>query len=474
VPLNSLVFLLGFLPVVVIAAHLLRDRWSVRAAQLWILGASVVFYAWDGPRNLPLLFGSIVFNWAVARAMASSRFGPARRKQLLVFGLTADILFLCVFKYTGPLVVWLGHVSGHDWPPPHVGFPLGVSFFVLTQVMYLVDCYERLVPPNTLVDHATFISFFPNITAGPLVRAKHFIGQLGEICSPRNRDDRLARGIALLSMGLFKKVVLGDSFVRVADAGYANVAALSTLGTWLTSLAYTFHMYFDFSGYSDMAFGVALLLGITLVRNFNAPFRAVTISDFWQRWHMSLSGFIQTYLFTPLVRSMGRVTVHTAALATFVAMTVVGLWHGAAWRFVLFYVLHGAGLAAYQYWKRRKRPLPRPLAAVVTFAFVNLAFIVFRAPDAAVAATLARRLLPIGDVFGISVLRQGISVAELNIIALPLLVGSIAAFVGPTSNEIAERFRPSRRAAVLIGIMVLVSFGFMGSSGGSAFIYRAF
>jgi D-alanyl-lipoteichoic acid acyltransferase DltB (MBOAT superfamily) len=472
--LNSFLFLLGFLPIVVAGAHLLRDHRSPRAAQSWILVASLVFYGWDGSAHLVLLLGSIVFNWAIARSLASPRFGPTARRRLLLLGLSADILLLCVFKYANVVSVGLGSLVGQDLAPPNLGFPLGISFFTLTQIMYLVDCYEHLVPPNSLFDHATFVSFFPNITAGPIVRAKLFAGQLGALAAPNDRDDRLTQGVALLSIGLFKKVVLGDSFAHIANAGYADVAALSTLGAWLTMLAGTFEVYFDFSGYSDMAFGAASLLGVSLVRNFNAPFRAVTISDFWQRWHISLSRFITTYLYTPLLRLMGRATIHKSAVATLLAMAVAGLWHGAAWTFLLFYAMHGVGLAGYQYWKRTKRPLPRPLAALTTFAFVNLAFVVVRASDVRTAARLAWHLLPRADLFDITVLRAASASPNVVMTALAVIFGSAVAFVGPTSDEMATRFRPSQRTTFAVMGMLLVAYLFMNPSGNSQFRYRQF
>jgi D-alanyl-lipoteichoic acid acyltransferase DltB (MBOAT superfamily) len=473
--LNSLTFLVGFLPIVVIITHVLRDRGSVRGAQTFVLLSSLAFYVRDDRRNLLLLLGSITFNWGIARLMGVGRFDSPARKRLLVIGLSGNIAFLGLFKYGNLVVAEVGRVLGHSVSPLHFGFPLGVSFFILTQVMYLVDCYERIVQPSSYFDHATFVSFFPNITAGPLVRAKRFVGQLSQIGSPVDRDDRVASAIALLSMGLFKKVVLGDSFGRIADAGYANASSLSTLGAWATSLSYTFYIYYDFSGYSDMAFGAGRLLGIDLVKNFNAPFRSLTISDFWQRWHISLSQFISTYLHTPLVRAMGgRATVHKAALATIIAMTIVGIWHGAAWGFVLFFVMHGIGLAAYQYWKRRKRPLPKPVAAVVTFAFVNLAFIVFRSPDLPTAVGVARQLLPAGNLLDLAGFPERISSAELTVIGLPLIAGVVLALVGPTSNDVADHLRPSWRAAFGIVGITLVSLLFMSATSGSPFIYRAF
>jgi D-alanyl-lipoteichoic acid acyltransferase DltB (MBOAT superfamily) len=260
----------------------------------------------------------------------------------------------------------------------------------------------------------------------------------------------------------------------VADAGYANVAALSTAGAWLTSLAYTFQLYFDFSGYSDLAIGAAWLLGIRLVINFNAPYRALTMSEYWQRWHISLSTFITTYLYTPIIRSMGRVNVHKACLAALLSMTIAGFWHGPAWTFVLWGTLQGAGIATYQYWKRLKRPLPRIVANVTTFVFVNLTMIVFRSPSVATALRVAGRLVAISTVLGVGSITRAIPSAALRMIALPILFGSVVAFAGPTSQGIAESFRPSRWAALGVAALVTVSVMFMLAGAGSDFVYRAF
>jgi alginate O-acetyltransferase complex protein AlgI len=472
--LASFAFLVAFLPVVAIVAHLLRDRFSPRTAQAWILLASLAFYSRSGWRYLLLLLASAAFNWAVARSFRSPRFGPAGRSRMLKLGLTVDILVLCVVKYAKFLLGPVVHSIGRDLALPTWAFPLGVSFYTLTQVMYLVDCYENLVPPNSAFDHATFVSFFPNVSLGPLVRAKLFVGQLGNLASPENRDDRLARAIALMAIGLFKKVVIADSFARVADAGYGHVGTLTTVGAWVTSLAYTFQLYFDFSGYSDLAFGAGRLLGVTLVRNFNAPYRAATVIEFWQRWHISLSNFITTYLYTPIIRGMGRVTINKAAVATLLAMTIAGLWHGPAWTFVLFGLLHGVGLATNQYWKRVKRPLPRPIAVVATFVFVNVTLIVFRSPSVATALQVAWRLVPVQRVMGLHDLVTTIPSAVMRIIALPIAFGCIVAFAGPTSDEIAATFRPSRLAGVAIFAMIVVSFMYMITGTGSDFIYRVF
>jgi D-alanyl-lipoteichoic acid acyltransferase DltB (MBOAT superfamily) len=473
-PLASFAYLVAFLPVVAIGAHVFRDWISARAAQVWILAASLAFYSRSGLRYLPVLILSIAFNWAIGQALMSPRFGPAKRKRLLLLGLSVDILVLWAFKYANFFLGIVGRFVGGNVTVPNWGFPLGISFFTLSQVMYLVDCYERLITPNSVFDHATFVSFLPNVTAGPLERAKHFVGQLRDLGSPENRDDRLARSIALIAMGLFKKVVLADSFARVANAGYGNVATLSTTEAWITSLAYTFQLYFDFSGYSDLAFGSSRLLGVSLVENFRAPYRARSVSEFWQRWHISLSNFITTYLYTPIVRSMGRVTIHKATIATLLAMTIAGLWHGPAWTFILFGIMHGIGLATNQYWKRVRRPLPKPVAWLATFAFINLTLIVFRSPSVESALRVARRLVSSERIFDVSSVVNAIPSAVMPMIVLPIAFGCVAAFAGPTAHEIAATFRPSKRAALGVAAIIVVSFMFMLAGTGSDFVYRAF
>ena len=472
-PLNSFGFLLAFLPAVLFLGTVVRDLRGPRVAQAVLLIASLAFYAMGGVRSLPLLLGSILFNWGISRLIAASARSAASRRWLQV-GLAGNLIFLAVFKYADLVAEALASQLGVPASAPHWGFPLGISFFTLTQIMYLVDCYERLMPASGLFDHATFVSFFPNVTAGPLVRARKYVSQLPDLFSPTNRDRRLAQGLSLVAIGLFKKLALADSFAFFANAGHSHVSALSTVEAWMASLAYTFEMYFDFSGYSDIAFGAARMLGIDIVRNFNAPYRAATISEFWQRWHISLSTFITTYLYTPMVKAMGRPSVHTSAVATFVAMTIAGIWHGATWPYLLFYVMHGSALAGFQYWKRLKKKLPRGAAILLTFNFANLAFVMFRSPDVHTALTFMSRLWPRSGGFETGTLLGSIASADLVVIAWPVLIGGPLAFLGPTSDEIAERAMPSPLHLAGIAFTALIAMSFLASGAGGSFIYRAF
>jgi alginate O-acetyltransferase complex protein AlgI len=471
-PFSSFRYLV-FLPLVVAVQALVLRRGGARAGQALVLVASLVFYGWSQPSNLPILAGSILANWALARWMAATKDG-GRKRRILVLGLALNIAVLCFFKYTTFFLGGLFSLGLPAFPLPTWGFPLGVSFFTLQQVMYLVDCYEGLVPPSGLFDHATFVALFAYVISGPLSRAKSMVRQLHAPGATGDaRHDQIARGLHLFSMGLFKKVVFADSFGRVADLGYASVGDCSTLEAWAFSLAYTFQIYFDFSGYSDMAMGSALAVGLEIPRNFNVPFRSRTVIEFWQRWHISLSAFITTYLYTPILRSFKKATPRTASVATLAAMTIAGLWHGPSWTFVVYGAMHGAALVVNQYWKKTKRKLPAPVAWALTFSFVNLAFIVFRAPDLATAAALARRLVAGHDVLGTSVLHSVHAIGVVTVVP-PLVCGAVAAFFGRSADDLAREMRPSLATSLGSAAMLLASCLFMNSTISRGFVYFAF
>jgi alginate O-acetyltransferase complex protein AlgI len=470
---NSFAYVLFFLPICALGHALIRARAGRRAGEIWLLLSSLFFYGWAKPGNLPLLLGSIAVNWALARAMAAAE--GTRRRRLLILGLALNISFLCLFKYLAFFCSGLFALGVPRFALPGWDFPLGISFFTIQQVMYLVDCYEKLSPASALRDHATFVSFFPYVTSGPLARAKSLVGQLATAppASGVARADAAARGLFLFALGLGKKVILADSFARVADLGFAQTGQWSTLEAWAFSVAYSLQIYFDFSGYSDMAMGSAALVGVDIPRNFNAPYRARTVTEFWQRWHISLSSFITTYLYTPILQSFKRATLATAAVATLLSMAIAGLWHGPAWTYVIFGVLHGAALVVNQYWKKTKRKLPRPLGWALTFAFVNLTFIFFRSPNLSTALHVGALLLPRPGGLAHGVLAQ---VRTIGIVAVvpPLLIGAALAFLGKTSNDAAKDLETSPATALGTAALLIVSLLYMNSNLAKSFVYFNF
>jgi alginate O-acetyltransferase complex protein AlgI len=472
---NSFSYTLVFLPVVATVFWLFGKFFGRQAAQIWLLLSSLIFYAWPKPSNLVVLLGSIFFNWTISRLIVRAE-SPAFRKRLLQLGLVANIILLCSFKYLNFLGQTIESFGGPHLPFPNWEFPLGISFFTLQQVMYLVDCYENLVPANAFLDHATFVSFFPYVTAGPITRAKRMILQFHEerpAFGPRG--DIAATGLYLFTLGLFKKVLFADTFGRIADLGFDGYQGLSTLEAWAFSLAYTLQIYFDFSGYTDMARGTAFILGFEIPVNFNSPYRSFSIIEFWQRWHITLSNFITNYLYTPILRAFKKATLATASVATLVAMIIAGLWHGPSWTFVMFGTLHGIALVINQFWRKKiKRKLPKPLSWVFTFSFVNLAFIFFRAPSIAIGVHIARLLVPVHTVMlGSTVLR---TVPNLGLTTLvpAVLAGIVASFFGKNSDELIKSFHPTYSYAFGTAILMLLAWLFMNSTITKQFVYFAF
>ncbi len=469
---NSFAFLFLFLPTVAVAYAIARESIGQRSAQAVLLLSSLFFYGYAKPGNLPLLAGSILFNWAIAQRMGSAT-PELTRKIFLWIGLAANVAFLSCFKYVNFFLLGLASFNGPRFALPDWEFPLGISFFTLTQVMYLVDTYQGLNAPNSLFDHATLVSLFPYVSAGPLVRSRVIVPQFKNVTAGDGRLALACRGFFLFAMGLAKKVVLADSFARIADAGFGSGQNYSTLEAWIFCFSYTFQIYFDFSGYSDMAVGSAWMIGIDIPQNFNAPYIAKSISEFWQRWHISLSNFITNYLYTPILRSMGKATITTSAIAILLAMTIAGLWHGPAGTFVVFGMLHGSALAANQIWKKRKLKMPDWLGWLLTFTFVNVAFVFFRSPSIAAALHLLTAMLPHSPIFATAAVTGVLPLTPLLILR-PVTIGVVLAFFFDTSQKLAGAFQPTRVNAFATAALILFSLFFMNSTVAKEFVYFAF
>lgn len=467
----SYVFL--FLPVVVFTYAFAQRQIGQRHAQVWLLVSSLFFYGWAKPSNLPFLLGSILFNWAMGRATASVGSEKTRFK-ILWLGIAANIAFLFSFKYVNVLLAGVVALHGPNFVLPDLELPLGVSFFSLAQIMYLVDTYQAPGTVNSFLDHATFAAFFPYVTSGPISRSMEVVPQFKTFTAETSRMELACRGFFLFVLGLVKKVVLADSFAHVADAGFQPFSHYSTLESWIFCLAYAFEIYFDFSGYSDMAIGSAWMLGIEIPINFNAPFRSKSMSEYWQRWHMSLSAFITHYLYTPILRSMGgRATVQKSCLAVILAMAIAGLWHGASLTYVFWGLLNGIALAANQIWKRKKKRLPGALSWALTFAFVNVTFVFFRSPDLPFAFHFLRQMLPQKDLFCVCAL-YGVIPLVPNILLRPIIIGSVLAFFGKTSTELAQSdvFTPPKAFAV--AALLVLAVVYMNTAAAKTFLYFAY
>lgn len=394
---SSSMYVFAYLPVV-FAVYFLLNRWRfITFGKIWLVAASLFFYGYWSVAYLPLLIGSILCNFFIGGLFSPSSKIRVHRfeKALLTLGIVANLSLLGYFKYANFFIDNINLISGSLYDFQQLVLPLGISFYTFTQIAFLVDSYRGKVKEYDLINYALFVTFFPHLIAGPILHHKEMIGQFQSrwTCFVRYRN--VFMGIFIFSIGFFKKVVIADTFSVWADAGFAEGAVHDFYSSWATSLSYTFQLYFDFSGYCDMALGSALLFNIWLPINFNSPYKALDIQDFWRRWHMTLSRFLRDYLYIPLGGNRGSsIRLYVNLMLTFV---LGGLWHGASWMFVIWGALHGGALVIHRIWSQLGMRMPAVLAWITTFMFVNVTWVFFRAESLADASTILAGMVDISS-----------------------------------------------------------------------------
>ena len=401
---NSYAFIFCYFPIVLFGFFLIGKR-NARAAAGFLALASLFFYGWWSINALPLLIGSICFNYWAGLRLTN---GPGRtlssRKRTLVFALVVNLGVLATFKYAN---FFLGNVNEGlsvagftPLPLLHIALPIGISFYTFTQIAFLVDCWQDKVHERSFIHYALFVTYFPHLIAGPVLHHAQMMPQFANPATYRVDLNKVALGLAIFVFGLAKKLLIGDKVGEYADLMFTGVhnGAVPTLYTaWLGVLAYTLQIYFDFSGYSDMAVGLSLCLGVQLPLNFNSPYKSTSLIEFWRRWHISLSTFLRDYLYVPL--GGNRKGPARRYLNLFITMLLGGLWHGAAWTFVIWGALHGAFLAVNHLWNAKVRRNAKPgrsarvLGWFLTFVFVMIAWVVFRAESMHAAIEIYKGML---------------------------------------------------------------------------------
>lgn len=390
---NSAIYLFAFLPIsVAVYFWLCRVRW-IKAAQGWLVLASLFFYSYWKQEYLPILLGSLLVNFLVGNELSRGRVARSGvpRRALLVAGIVANLALLGYFKYANFLADNLNAMTGWGLDWPGVVLPLAISFFTFQQIAYLVDSHRGLTREYDFLRYALFITFFPQLIAGPIVHHHEMMPQFAQRRNWVLRHRNVLAGLCIFAVGLFKKVVIADTFAPWADHGFDGKHALDFFEAWVTSLSYTFQLYFDFSGYCDMAMGAALMFNIRLPLNFNSPYKSLDIQEFWRRWHITLGRFLRDYVYIPL--GGNRCAEWQTYANLFVTFVIGGLWHGASWMFVIWGALHGAALVIHRAWKAMGGRLPRPLAWLLTFLFVNVAWVFFRATSLESAMRVLRGML---------------------------------------------------------------------------------
>lgn len=341
---------------------------------------SLLFYSWWNIIYLPLILLSMVFNYVIGTSLTKDEeHKKVSKKQLLTIGIIGNVGLLGYFKYADFIISNVNFVVGSDIPLLRLALPLAISFFTFQQIAYLVDSYRGETKEYDFLNYGVFVTFFPQLIAGPIVHHKEMMPQFANVRNKVINYKNIALGLFIFSLGLFKKVVIADTFAVWATNGFDKAEVLTFFEAWATSLSYTFQLYFDFSGYTDMAIGAALLFNIKLPINFNSPYKATNIQDFWRRWHITLSRFLRDYIYIPLGGNRkGNFRTYNNLMATFV---IGGLWHGAGWAFVLWGFLHGFALVVHRIWNSLGFRLNTVVGWIITFNFVNMAWVFFRAKE---------------------------------------------------------------------------------------------
>ncbi|MEX2614595.1 MAG: MBOAT family protein [Alphaproteobacteria bacterium] len=457
---HSQVFLALFLPVALIGYHRMAASRDLRIC--WLIAASLFFYGYWDYRLLPLLAGSIAMNWLLVRLHYRWRL-----RYLIGIGVFLNLGLIGVFKYAdfaASSIAWIAGGQHENWS---IILPLGISFFTFQQISYIVDVSRGDAPRYRFHEYALYVSFFPQLIAGPIIRHNEIIFQFD--ADPRQGPvhENLSRGAMLLLCGLVKKLFIADRLALIANPVFgaaADGATATFADSWMACLAFGLQIYFDFSGYSDMAIGLALMFGLVLPINFNVPYRAASIGDFWRRWHMTLSRFLRDYLYIPL--GGNRFGPARQALALAVTMLLGGLWHGAAWTFVVWGGLHGAALGIYHLWRNAGYRMPAAAGWLVTMLFVFATWVIFRAETFPAAWGM------LNSMAGLNGLTGALTDLTANWI---IPVAFLVAALGPTSQMLVHaRLHPNRMIAVAGGLALAAIVLHVGGESGQEFIYFQF
>lgn len=479
---NSYGFIFLFLPLVLLGYYGL-GRVGVRAASGWLAAASLSFYAYWDIRFLPVLLVSILFNYLIGRQIS----GGHGRRFWLGIGILGNVAALGYYKYTGFLMENINAIWSVDLPVPDIILPIGISFFTFTQTAYLVDLYRGETNHASLVYYTEFVTIFPHLIAGPIISHRKMMPQFLDPENLRINYRNMAMGLTLFLAGLGKKVLIADNLSPWANFVFSQTDHLNLLLAWMGSLAYTLQLYFDFSGYSDMAVGLGLMMNMKIPQNFLSPYQASNFIDLWRRWHVTLGVWVRDYLYIPLggnrygeVRKYGNL---------FFAMLIIGLWHGAGWTYILWGALHGVLLVANHLWRKMGGNMPRPIAWPLTFISWSVGLTIFRADTLADAMKMLTAMMDISHIClpASSWLENHLiflGAAQVNFIAWPeafpfvkvgavLLILLVTVMSLPNPHAmVRECYRPSASLAVLL--LFVAALAMAGMTQPSEFLYFQF
>ncbi len=501
----SLVFIFGFLPVALIGFYV-AARAGRHVAGAWLIAASLVFYGWWNPAGVILLLTSVCTNYGVARLILRTEPRQALQSWITAGGVSLNLGALFYYKY----LFWVVSSISHFVPAVHgidpIVLPLGISFFTFTQIGYLIDCKAGITRDRNFLNYMLFVTFFPHLIAGPILHNRDIMPQFGDAGTYRRARENLSGGLSICAIGLVKKVVCADPLSDWVVGGYAHTDGIGWLSAWNLALCYSMQLYFDFSGYSDMAIGLARTMNVRFPQNFNSPYRAQNVIEYWQRWHITLTKFLTSFLYTPIAmgtmrwrikhrmgvnRTAQQTATGFAAMVAFpmlITMALAGIWHGSGMTFVIFGLLHGIYLCVnhavrvFRLGYRRSRRLHAAvLRCLATYLSVLVASVFFRAPSVPAAINV------LAGMFGLNGFRDAPAFGLLHGVFLVTLYGIV--WLLPNTQQIMRRYDPvleeveapypiplawgpNLRSALAVGVAAGV--GILALGGTTEFLYFQF
>lgn len=490
---NSYVFVFLFFPIVLLGYFGLNHFKRYEAAKIFLTVASLYFYGYFNWTYLLIIVCSIILNYLFSNIMLSKKTNVIYKKLIFALALCLNLGSLAVFKYFDFFVENINAVFDVSLPMLNLMLPLGISFFTFQQLSYVIDSYKSEVPKYCFFDYALFVTYFPQLIAGPIVTHDEMVPQFADLSKKEFNVDNFVCGLYGFALGLGKKVIIADTFGLVVDSAFTDVSGLGTTNALFVMLAYTFQIYFDFSGYSDMATGIGKMMNIDITQNFNSPYKAIGIVDFWKRWHITLTRFFTRYIYIPL--GGNRKGIARTSLNIFIVFCVSGLWHGANWTFVIWGILHGVASVMTRIidnrtglFSKNNSKLVKIVLWTITFIFLNLTWVIFRADSVTQAfefykelfsfnfIELDRSFLKLMQMVGVQLLSEFIPVAGdyikdyswvwLFALAFILSVSAKNAFVRIREYRI-KWYHPIITAGILF--WCIMSFG-----GESSFLYWNF
>lgn len=486
---NSYAFILIFLPLVAAAYFLLHKYLPARWARLFLLAASLGFMSYWNVKFALVLILSVLFNFGCGSVLSTHTQKNAKNKKpIFIAAIIANILFLGFFKYSNFFLENINAIFSSHIGALQILLPIGISFYTFMQIAWLTDIYRHGGFRYDFLSYCLYVTFFPYVISGPIAYHSEVIPQMQSEAARRFNAANLCRGLFIFSIGLFKKCAIADTLALIADGGFAASGALTFTEAWLTSLSYTMQLYFDFSGYTDMAIGAALIFNIDITANFNSPYKSLNIQEFWRRWHITLSRFLRDYIYIPLG---GNRSGEFRTLANLIMTFLIGgLWHGAAWTFVFWGFLHGAALCVHHLWRKTGWHMPTVIAWFLTFNFINIAWVFFRAPNIGGAVKILKGMAGLNGIlvspnlatstFWQSLTAVGIRFGEwranlpnaettdyfLCILLIPLVLAT------KNSNELLKRFSPNWKTALATSLMMIAGLLLLNQT--SSFLYFKF